>query len=79
MSDTQSSITGERARQLARHGTLSSRVSRFERWWPEEVCEQIERIELVASSLNEDDEPWQEFIAYDASGKRLGCHRIEGY
>lgn len=79
MPDMQRSITGERARELARHGTLSSRTSRFQRWWPEEVCEKIERIVWVVSSLNEADECWQEFTAYDASGERLGSHRIEGY
>lgn len=78
MPDMQKPIIGERARQLARHGTLSSRTSRFHPWWPEEVCERIERILWVVSGLNESDEGWQEFTAYDATGERLGTHRIEG-
>jgi hypothetical protein len=79
MSEMQGSITGERARQLARHGTFSSRASRFQRWWPEEICESIERIVWVVSTIGDGDECWQEFTAYDAAGKRLGRHRIEGY
>lgn len=79
MPDPQKSITGERARQLARNGTLSSRTFRFQRWWPEEVCEKIERLDWVVSGLDEDPEYWQEFTAYDAEGNRLGSHRIEGY
>jgi hypothetical protein len=47
-------------------------------WWPEEVCVNIDRIVWVVSGLNEDGECWQEFIAYDAYGRRLGSHRIEG-
>jgi hypothetical protein len=79
MPEMQGSITGERARQLARHGTFSSRASRFQRWWPEETCESIERIVWVVSTIGDDDECWQEFTAYDATGKVLGRHRIEGY
>lgn len=79
MPEIQGALTGERARQLGRHGTLSSRTSRFHRWWTEDICEQIESIVWVVSALNDGDTCWQEFTAYDAHGKQLGVHRIDGY
>lgn len=78
MNDTQKAITGEHARQLARNGNLSSRAAHHRSWWPEEVCVKIERIVWVVSDLSEGGECWQEFTAYDACGRRLGTHRVEG-
>lgn len=78
MSDMQKAFVGEQARRLARHGNLSSRATRFQPWWPEEICARIDRIVWMASSLNEPGDCWQEFTAYDCNGSLLGTHRVEG-
>jgi len=76
--DVQKPIVGEIARRLARNGSLSSRITRCRPWWPEEICRNIDKIVWVVSGLNEAGDCWQEFIAYDACGRQLGSHRIEG-
>lgn len=68
---------GEQARRLARKGSLSSRVLHTHPWWPEDLCAQIEKITWVVSGLDEPGACWQKFVAYDASGKLLGTHRVE--
>jgi len=78
VTSAQKFIIGEQARRLARNGNLSSRAASHRPWRPEEVCVKIEKIVWVVSGLNEGGECWQEFTAYDASGKQLGTHRVEG-
>lgn len=69
---------GERARRLARNGSLSSRVLHPRPWWPEDLCSQIDKITWVVSGLDEPGECWQQFAAYDVSGTLLATRRIEG-
>lgn len=68
---------GEQARRLARRGSLSSRALHPRPWWPEDLCAQIEKITWVVSGLDKPEACWQKFVAYDASGKLLGTHRVE--
>lgn len=79
MSYVKNFFAGEKARFLARRGTLSTRGVLSQPWWPEEVCARVERIVCVVYSLGEIGEDLHEFTAYDAHGKILGVHRIEGY
>jgi len=72
------SFVGDKARQLARFGSFSSRIREPHPWWPEAICGNIERIEWLVSGLDELDESWQEFIAYDGSGEILGRHHVNG-
>jgi len=37
-------FTGERARQIARLGSLSGKGVRPQSWWPEDICQKIEKI-----------------------------------
>jgi hypothetical protein len=79
MSYVQNTFVGERARLLARRGTLSNRGVHANPWWPEEVCERIEKIVWVVYSLGESGEDLHEFTAYDVRGTILGVHRKEAY
>lgn len=79
MPDMQSPIVGDQARRLARNGSLSSRPVHSHPWWPEEVCAKIDRLVWVVSSLDDSGDCWQEFTAYDNSGRVLGTHHVEGY
>ena len=79
MSYVRNTFSGDRARQLARRGTLSDRGIRTNPWWPDEICGKIEKIVWVVYSLGEQGEDLHEFTAYDARGKMLGVHRVESY
>ncbi len=72
-------FSGERARQIARLGTLSSKCLYPMPWWPEEICGKVERIIWRVYLLGEAGEDWNEFTAYDKHNKVLGVHRIDGY
>ncbi len=72
-------FTGDRARQIARFGTLSSKCIHAMPWWPEEICEKIEKVIWRVYLLGEAGEDWHEFTAYDGRGKVLGVHRIDGF
>jgi hypothetical protein len=72
-------FTGERARQIARVGRLSSRGAWSQPWWPEEICEKVEKIIWRVYCLGELGEDWHEFTAYDGHGKVLGVHRKEEF
>lgn len=74
-----STFIGDRARQVARFGTLSSRFLRPMPWWPEEICEKVEKIVWRVYLLGEAGEDWHEFTAYDNQGKVLGVHRLDSY
>jgi len=78
MTDTLRSFIGEQARHLARFGSFSSRARQPDPWWAEAICLKIERIDWTVSDLNELDDCWQEFTAFDGSGRMLGKHRVEG-
>lgn len=78
MADALKSFVGDQARHLARFGSFSSRIRLPRPWWPEEICMSIERIDWIVSGLDELDECWQEFTAYDRSGNMLGKHRVAG-
>lgn len=78
MAEVLRSFVGEEARQLARFGSFSSRIRQPHPWWSETICGSIERIEWVVSGLDELDECWQEFIAYDSAGEILGTHHVNG-
>lgn len=72
-------FTGDRARQIARFGTLSRRCIRAIPWWPEEICERVEKIIWRVYLLGEAGEDWHEFTAYDRRDKVLGIHRMDSY
>jgi hypothetical protein len=72
-------FTGDRARQIARFGTLSAKCLQPMPWWPEEVCERVDKIVWRVYLLGEAGEDWHEFTAYDSRGKVLGVHRMDGY
>jgi hypothetical protein len=78
MAEVLNSFVGDKARQLARFGSFSSHLRQPSPWWTETICASIERIDWVVSGLDELDECWQEFIAYDGGGKILGRHLING-
>ncbi len=78
MADLLKSFVGDKARHLARFGGFSSRLHQPRPWWAETICSQIEWIDWVVSELNEPGERWQEFTAFDSSGKMLGKHRVDG-
>lgn len=77
MSYVHSVFKGEQARLLARRGTLSNRGVYSIPWWPDAICEKIEKIVWVVYSLGELGEDLHEFTAYDARGNVLGVHRRE--
>jgi len=77
MSYVKNSFTGEKARLLARRGSLSTRGIRAQPWWPEEVCEKVEKIVWVVYSLGDIGDDLHEFAAYDKRGNVLGVRRIE--
>ena len=72
-------FTGERARQIARLGSLSGKGVRPQPWWPEDICQKVEKIVWMVYCLRELGEDWHEFTAYDGRGKILGAHRVDGY
>ena len=72
MTDGLTSFIGEQARHLARFGSFSSRAHQRHPWWAETICSKIERIDWVVSELNEPGDCWQEFTAFDISGRILG-------
>ena len=69
----------ENAQRLARQGSLTGRSVRPQPWWPEEICNKIDKIVWRVYCLGEPGEDWHEFTAYDERGKILGVHRVEGY
>jgi hypothetical protein len=77
MSYVKNSFSGEKARLLARRGSLSTLGIRAQSWWPEKVCERAERIVWVVYSLGGIGEDLHEFTAYDKRGNVLGVRRIE--
>lgn len=79
MSYVRNTFAGERARLLARRGSLSSRGVHAQPWWPEEICERVDKIVWVVYSMGDVGEDLHEFTAYDARGRVLGVRRIEGY
>lgn len=78
MAEVLKSFVGDKARQQARFGSFSSRVRKPHPWWTEAICASIERIDWAVSGLNEPGECWQEFTAFDDSGRVLGKHRVDG-
>lgn len=72
-------FTGERARRLARQGSLTGKSLRPKPWWPEEICEKIDRIVWQVYCLGETGDDWHEFTAFDAHGKVVAVRRTEGY
>jgi hypothetical protein len=72
-------FTGDRARQIARFGTLSTKRLRPMPWWPEDTCARIEKIVWRVYFLGEAGEDWHEVTAYDNRDKVLGVHRMDGY
>ena len=72
-------FTGEKARQMARSGNSSGRDLRPLPWWPEGICEKIDKVIWRVYLLGESGEDWNEFTAYDSRGKVLGVHRADGY
>jgi hypothetical protein len=48
-------------------------------WWPEKICEKVERIVWIVYLLGDTGEDWHEFTAYDHQGKVLGVYRMDGY
>jgi hypothetical protein len=77
MSYVKDSFTGEKARLLARRGSLSTLGIRVQPWWPEEICGKVEKIVWVVYSMGEIGEDLHEFTAYDNRGKVVGVHRTE--
>ncbi len=71
--------TGDRARQIARFGTLSNKNLRPMPWWPEEICEKVDKIVWRVYLLGEAGEDWHEFTAYDNRDRVLGVHRVNSY
>ncbi len=76
---TQGTFSGERARQIARSGTLARKCIQPMPWWPEKICEKVERIVWIVYLLGDTGEDWHEFTAYDHQGKVLGVYRMDGY
>jgi hypothetical protein len=76
---TRSTFRAERARQIARSGSLSGESIQPRPWWPEEVCARIDKIVWMVYCLGEPGEDWHHFTAYDARGQILGVHRVEGF
>jgi len=72
-------FTGERARQIARLGSMSGKGVRPQPWWPEDICQKIEKIVWMVYCLGEPGEDWHEVTAYDGRGKILSAHRVDGY
>jgi hypothetical protein len=72
-------FVGERARQLARSGSLSGKTTAARSWWPEDVCARIEKIVWVIYCTGETGDEWHEFTAYDKRGKILKVRRVEGF
>jgi hypothetical protein len=72
-------FTGEKARLVARLGSVSSRYVRPNPWFPEEVCKKIEKIVWAVYCLGEPGDDWQEFTAYDDRDRILSVHRMEGF
>lgn len=68
----------EKARQIARSGSLSGKSSKPRPWWPDEICQKIDKIVWRVYCLGEPGEDWHEFTAYDTHGQVLGVHRVEG-
>lgn len=82
MSYVRKILTGEAARKLARSGSISGRVgrtTRFSPWWPEDICDKIEKIIWTVYSMGEVGEDWHQFVAYDSRGQIVGTHRMEVY
>ncbi len=48
-------------------------------WWPEEICQKVDKIIWRVYLLGDAGEDWHEFTAYDSQGKVLGVHRMDGY
>jgi len=70
---------GEKARQIARLGSVSDRRVRSYPWWPEAICNKIEKIVWVVYCLGDPGDDWHEFTAYDGRGEVLATRRVEGY
>lgn len=72
-------FVGEKARQIARSGSITGQRIQPSPWWPEEVCMKIEKIVWSVYCLGEMGEDWHEFTAYDARGTILSVHRGQDY
>lgn len=79
MSYVRGIFAGERARQIARAGNVSGKGVHYVPWWPEEICEKVDKIIWKVYLLGDAGEDWHEFTAYDSHGKVLGVHRMDGY
>jgi hypothetical protein len=65
-------FSGERARQVARFGSLTTKCVQPVPWRPENICEQVEKIIWRVYLLGEAGEDWRGFTAYDNHGNVLG-------
>jgi hypothetical protein len=72
-------FNGERARRIARTGSVRGQSIRSIPWWPEEVCSKIEKIVWAVYCTEETGEEWQEFTAYDERCWILNVRRVDGY
>jgi hypothetical protein len=72
-------FTGDKARQIARSGTVSGKCLQPMPWWRDEICDKVEKIIWRVYLLGEAGEDWHEFTAFDSHGKVLGVHRTDGY
>ena len=79
MAYVQRHFAREEAQRLARFGNLSRRGTQAHPWWPEEICEKIDRITWRVYCLGEAGDEYNEFTAYDKHGRVLAVHRVDGY
>jgi hypothetical protein len=73
------SFKAEKARQIARTGSVSGKSVQPRPWWPEEICGKIDKIIWTVYCLGEPGEDWHQFTAYDIRGRIVGVHRMESY
>lgn len=64
-------FTGGSARKLPRSGSISGRTgqaTQLNPWWPDNICEKIEKIVWTVYCLGEVGEDWHMFVSYDSQG-----------